>query len=782
MSRNAYRIFIFVLIFSPLAFGAVEQWSSAVMECLSMAALIILMAKATLDRQLILYRVPGILPLTLLGAYMFLSLVPLPPAVLKLVSPGTLELYQGTVDVVEPGAWRPITVFVKSTLLEFFRFAGYAFFYVLAVQLLTDGARLRKVVVAVIVFAAILSFSSILQHFLSYDRLLWLRRVPEGGIPFGPYVNKNHYAGFMGMVFPVAVSIFLAYRPRVRYRSLRQKIADILGQGRTNAHLLLGFAAILIATSVFISLSRGGIIGLCLSMAFMGLVLGIRDWKNMAVISVVFVVIVTSVGWFGWGDVFSRFGEIWNAEGEVKVHRIAVWKDSAGLVRDFPVTGTGFGTFVDVYPRYRSDAGELTVDHAHNDYVELLTDGGVIGFVLAAWFVISVLYSTLKALKRRMEPYCIYLCAGSIAGMLFMLIHSLAEFNFHIGANGLYFFFLSALAVSSSNTRFRGGSARTYLERMKIPYMKSVTAALAIMLAACLLINAGGVAGTWQFSFVKDSFLGSDTSEEELAVINERSSKAARLDPIESKYRYAVANAEMLMGKTESALDNYAKAIGLRPLRGEYLQRLGLVYSYAGDNGRAERLLRAGVEREPLNFNMYRQYVSWLFSRGEIERGLEYVRKGLVGEPNKTREYVTLMLAYRLGENEMLGALPDKIVAYLMFGDYLFKTGRATMGRRVYLKGLRLFNASEIKSPYYFFRFYGHYLKRGMFDEALGIMQDAIKFFPEDVRVRYHAGVSYQRLGITYRAKEEYRKALVLEPDNKTVRERLERLKSRTGG
>ena len=79
-----------------------------------------------------------------------------------------------------------------------------------------------------------------------------------GGSLFGPYVNRNHYAGLMEMVFPLILGLFLFYIPQVRYGTLREKVARLFNLQKTNIYLLLGFVAVLVATSVFLTLRGPG--------------------------------------------------------------------------------------------------------------------------------------------------------------------------------------------------------------------------------------------------------------------------------------------------------------------------------------------------------------------------------------------------------------------------------------------------------------------------------------------------------------------------------------------
>lgn len=226
MTKIAFAIFIFVLIFAPLAFGTVEQWSLTVMETFSILAFFLLLLENLKHKDSSLYEIPGVIPLLLLLAYILIQLIPLPSGIIKVISPETYNLYRDT-SINEPQTWITLSINKKATLMEFFRIAAYVAFYILAVQLLTKKDILKKTIAVVVIFASLLSFLGLLQHILSNNKIYWLRELTQGGTPFGPYVNRNHYAGLMEMIFPLVLSLFLFYKPHVTYNSSRKNSRNL---------------------------------------------------------------------------------------------------------------------------------------------------------------------------------------------------------------------------------------------------------------------------------------------------------------------------------------------------------------------------------------------------------------------------------------------------------------------------------------------------------------------------------------------------------------------------
>ena len=122
---------------------------------------------------------------------------------------------------------------------------------------------------------------------------------------------------------------------------------------------------------------------------------------------------------------------------EAKFKRPQVWMDSIGMIKDFPVWGTGLGTFSHAYPRYQSRYPTALFEHAENDYLEILTDTGITGFTVLA--AAAVLFFQ-KVIARWMDRHGSFVkCAGAggISSCVAMAIHSVTDFNMRIPANAL---------------------------------------------------------------------------------------------------------------------------------------------------------------------------------------------------------------------------------------------------------------------------------------------------------------------------------------------------------
>ncbi len=775
MKKAAFSVLVFLLIFCPLAFGTVEQWSYTVMEggCLLMLPLVFL--DALKKKRGYIYRVPGTIPLLLIWFYMLIQTVPMPLWIIKVLSPSTAQLYSSTSGLLTGSDWFSLSINKKATLIELFRFTAYAVFYIAAVEIFTHKERLKRIVSVLTLFFPLLAVFAILQYILFNGKIYWIRELTEGGTPFGPYVNRNHYASIVAMVFPLLVSLFLYYKPSVTYSTLKERIVELFSQNRTNLHILIGFSCIIIATSVFLSLSRGGIISLSLSMVFFGILFAVTERRRTGwLIMVISAFIVIAVGWFGWEPIIERFERLKSPSGGIADLRPDIWRDSLEIARDFPVTGTGYGTFVNIYPAYKSLKTMKIVDHAHNDYIEAVAEGGVVGTALFLFFILSVIVHSYGRFRQRKDKYCKYLYIGALSGMLAITIHSFTDFNLHIGANGLYLFLLLALLVSFANTRNNGSEKRSLLKTDAAP-MRLLTVITAVMLILNLFFNLSVLYAGLVSPELKDTDLRLLTSEK-LRLIESRAVLASGFDPLESRHHYMAGMAELILGIRERAFQNITTSLLLEPTNGQYLQRVGLLLSEKGNENTAEEFLKAGIRFDRMNPDRYTTYALWLIHSGRKDEALKYIGKAIELEPENTARYITLMILYRFTDTQIMESLPHMVRPYLQFAQYLADTGKDSLAEKAYERAMLYASSVRELRPWHFFKIYRFYVLKNRYEEALKVMKEAVKHFPEEIRIRLTLASLYERTGITFRATEEYKRVLMMDPGNRKALEGLRRL------
>ena len=768
MKKTAYSIFVTVLIFTPMAFGTVETWSYLLMELLVCISALLLYFDS---RKTTFYRIPGLLPLVLVNAFLLFQIIPLPGNFVKVLSPSTYSLYQGLADFTGETGWISISIYPRATLMELLRFASYALFYMIAIQFFTDRFLLKKTIAIIAGFAALLSLIAIIEFVtesldypLPHNKIFWIRELSHGGTPMGPYVNRNHYAGLMEMIFPLVLAMFLAYRPMIIRLSLKRRIADLFNQKRVNQHFFYGTAAILIATSVLLSLSRGGILTLSVSMIIFSVMLIAKAKQKKTGLFIGFIVIIVLflTGTSGWDAIFKRFENTRNQSGSIYDHRLIIWEDSIQIIRDFPLVGTGAGSLEKIYPLYRSLPGNDILEHAHNDYLEFFCTGGIILPVLMGTCLFSILFPATVSIARRREWYSILLFTGSITSISAILLHSLVDFNMQVGANGLYFFLVLALTVSAANTRMRSGLAATYLKPSKTPpYLAGIAAIF--FLIAVIYIHGGALIADACFSDYPDIATTSDIPEKKVREINQAAKTAAAFDALNPLYAHRVASTASLLSDNSEALNHYAKSLRLDPENSRYLMDAAAFMHRQGNHDLAEILFNDSMQTDQKNMAAYIKYAAMLFKINQPGKSLAVLKQAISVNPRITDACLALMILNHIDEDRMHLALPDRVEPYLVLGDFFDSMGDPRKAESSFLNALEFLPGEKQIEKHYFLHVYRFYQRNHQYENALQIILKAIAYFPDDRGLHRIAGDLYKKLGIDYRAEEEILKARILE-------------------
>jgi O-antigen ligase len=304
----------------------------------------------------------------------------------------------------------------------------------LAGQLLATASRRfwSRFGLAITVCAFVLSVFAIVQFFSRPDLLYWSVKPQWGGAAFGPYVNHNHYAGLMEMLLPIACAYLLGKK------------------GRHPVRWLGAFAILVAFASVELSGSRGGVISLLVELAIFGAVFGRsplfgeRRAPAMAAIAILAVVVVFL--WIAPPEVLARYQTLVKSPDLTLGIRKQMTIDALHTFRDYHWVGTGLGSYETVSPHYQNVLPQRIVDHAHNDFAELMAETGIAGLVLALVAIEIFFVAAFRKLKSKFDDLegCVRL--GAAVGCCGVLVHSFSDFNLHIPANAAWFVACAAIS------------------------------------------------------------------------------------------------------------------------------------------------------------------------------------------------------------------------------------------------------------------------------------------------------------------------------------------------
>ena len=318
-----------------------------------------------------------------------------------------------------------------STRVELLLLLADLLLLFLAVQAFRTLEDWRGFVWFGMVFGFVVSLFAILQNLSSNGKLYWFREIRAGVPPFGPYVNRNHFAGFVELILPLSL------------------VPIVMGRVRRHRRAVVGLLAVLPIAALFLSASRGGIVSFSVQLTLLLYLLLRRRGigKHLLAAAAVVLVALVMVSWLGVGLLLERFSSFQSLEvtgGKRAAMRHGAWH----IFLDHPLVGTGLGTLEIVYPRYETLYDGKVVNHTHNDYLEALAETGVLGGLCCAWFLGAFLWESRKQFHEGSHSFAGTLRLSGLLASSGFLVHSLVDFNLHIPANALLFFLMARLSTA----------------------------------------------------------------------------------------------------------------------------------------------------------------------------------------------------------------------------------------------------------------------------------------------------------------------------------------------
>jgi O-antigen ligase len=395
-----------LLAFSVLAFGAVEVWSESLLE---IGAALLFLAWAFLA-----YR----------SADAKIRWSPLNWPLLGFIGMGLLQLLF---------RWTPYAFLTRTELLKL---AAYFLIVFLTAQIFRTRAELSQLAWFVVALCFAVSLLGIIQYFTSENELYWVHDLKIQGEPFGPFVNRNHFAGFLELTLPVGLALMV-------FRSVRRDL-----------FLFTTLLTIVPVSAIVLSGSRGGIVSFAFEVGVLALLARSRNAHRAkgkgprgVAIAVLALAALALVSWVGVGRAIERFSKLGSREISSD-RRISMFRGAAHIFFDHPVKGCGLGALVDVFPRYETAYDGKVVDHVHNDYIETLAETGILGGICGLAFLWLLYREARKNFTAEQGHFSRALHAAAIVAVSGLLVHSLVDFNLHIPSNALFFLLQACLAAS----------------------------------------------------------------------------------------------------------------------------------------------------------------------------------------------------------------------------------------------------------------------------------------------------------------------------------------------
>lgn len=455
ISAGVFVCLLLVLVFTLIPYGTVDPWWEAVFECSVFAITALWILEVVLRGSWEVRSLFILVPLLLITAYAFAQTIELPQG----------WLAQGSGPIVQ----RTLTIDPYQTHLTARKLLTLTLFLGLLLVHTSTTPRLRWLARVVVGLGLASALFGLLRQFLqsSDSPSGFVLTFLSYGTGYGQFISRNVFAYLMEMTLGLIAGI-------------------LLGGGVSGKRFLIYLpVALLIWTALVLSNSRGGVLSLvCLFIFLLFVALtwysarraaddpkGGRGWLSylhtstlvrVFAISLIAITLFAGVLWMGGERLAERLSkQELGQQATDGTTREEVWRSTWRLIKQRPVTGSGFGTYFLAITQYASGSGRVKVEAAHNDYLDLVANGGLVAVVLAALFVGIVIWRARSRLRSR-DKFRRAACLGALAGLLGVAVHSSVDFGLQVTGIAVVFAALVVIAVAdtSGRTAVREGKSK----------------------------------------------------------------------------------------------------------------------------------------------------------------------------------------------------------------------------------------------------------------------------------------------------------------------------------
>jgi len=316
-------------------------------------------------------------------------------------------------------------------------------------------ARARTLSSGIIAIGALISLAGIVQRSTGVSRIygFWVPYDHPYQI-FGPFVNKNHFAGWTIMALALAIGV-LAGRLTTAMRGVRRDWRSrVLWWSSADASqlLLIAAAIVIMAFAIVLTRSRSGII--CLGVVvLLGVLLAMKATldrgrdaaRGLAAAAAIGILAAAAIAWADAGPVLARLQNDGGLGG-----RLDAWRAALRIASDFPAAGTGLNTFATAMWFYQPPQLTARWDFAHNDYVQLAAEGGWLLALTGLACIVAAGREAARRLRAPQDPQTLWIRRGAILGLAGIAAQEAADFSLHLPGIALLFAILTAFTLFSA--------------------------------------------------------------------------------------------------------------------------------------------------------------------------------------------------------------------------------------------------------------------------------------------------------------------------------------------
>jgi O-antigen ligase len=436
--NRAIEIGLTLILFgTAVAFGGVEQLTYSLLEAgVFSLFLVFLIVRA---RQ---GRVRLFLPVwtALFVLWVILQLVPLPGSWVLALSPFRATDPHLTGGPLASQAWGILSISAHATLLGLVKFLAYLAAFLLAASLFDSGKSRSILPRALLWLGCSEAVYGIFQFLTGSRKILNFTKLYDVGVATGTYINRNHFAGLLELTTPfVLAAAFYSFQRWAEGRHAMSRASA--GESRFFQFLFYLFLTLLMVVAAFLSGSRMGVFGLLFSILFIAFLAQFKIRRKAWLVGLfLFSVCIAGYAlWIGISPLITRFAQMRSTPTIEMEGRTVIWRDSLSQFRASPIVGTGLGTFSLGHRRFQTGLVDLLVDHAHDDYLEIATETGLLGAGLLFLPILYLFCRMIVAFLADGRRYRRAITLGCIGSTFAILLHSVTDFNLEIPTNALIF-------------------------------------------------------------------------------------------------------------------------------------------------------------------------------------------------------------------------------------------------------------------------------------------------------------------------------------------------------
>lgn len=608
---------LLLLVAAPWPFGSATPLPSAFLSAALYLLFGVWVCNLLIRERGVYFRWPAHRWLGLAVLLGLFQLLPLAPGLLKILAPASAAIHFPGIahaeQIVGTG-WRAVSIETFATQGELLRLGALVTAFLLFSHLFVHRRDIRLFGYTVAALGVALSLFAVYQH-ARWGTVLYGRYPVPSANPFGPFVNHNHFAGFVEMCALVALGGAIGH----------------LGRRSQTVSILLGGSALFMGVAIVLSHSRGGFLAAGAGAVVLGiLALRGKARTRVSVLAIWAGAITLLLLFAAPTSVFERIGSIGRGSQDVSMQfRLQLWSDSIHLALRSPLFGTGLGTYAAAIPPYRTGMNETRAEFAESDLVQLACETGVAGLAI----VLGFLWVAIRRARERLEDEepssgSQGILFGAMAAAVALLVHGIFDFNSHIPSNG--FLFAAVL----------GMIAGSHPRDASQPAGSSLRWGAAVLVVLC---SVAAATATLAIGFSRNAILTVNPSRAEpkafadLAGQLNASRDFAKGNPETAFKRGSLYNEEAYRSPNSDryreirftqARDSFDEAVRRAPARGRYWFELAWTQANLLNDDVASPLFEHALHLEPTWSQLRVNYALYLASRGRVEDALEQLEKG----------------------------------------------------------------------------------------------------------------------------------------------------------